>query len=251
MTTPTAPRLDDAHIGPYIADWYLKPRGYLYSGAFGWMHFDGRRWKSTDEAIVAEQVRRAILQLFIDEEQAGADPNRLAAIVKLFSLHRMSAIRTVARNYLAHDGDEFDAHPHLLNVGNGVVDLRDGTLAAHDAKYMFTKVTLTNYYSGATHPDWTKALTAVSAEEGDYLRVRLGQGLTGEPPSDDVLSVLRGAGENGKTTVIDGVRGAGGEYVITLPDRVLLATPGQHPTELMELRGARPHSWRSSPSSDT
>ena len=54
-----------------------------------------------------------------------------------------------------------------------------------------------------------KALTAVPADEvRDWLQVRFGQGLTGYPPPDDVLVLLKGAGENGKSTVIDGVRGA-------------------------------------------
>ena len=52
--------------------------------------------------------------------------------------------------------------------------------------------------------------------------------------------VLKGSGENGKSTVIDGVRGAAGvDYAIPLPDRVLLARTGDHPTELMTLRDAR------------
>jgi len=36
----------------------------------------------------------------------------------------------------------FDRHPDLLNVRNGVVDLRDGTLRPHDPNLMFTKVTM-------------------------------------------------------------------------------------------------------------
>ena len=52
--------------------------------------------------------------------------------------------------------------------------------------------------------------------------------------------VLKGSGENGKTTIIDAVRGAvGAEYAVPLPDRVLLSRPGDHPTELMTLRDAR------------
>ena len=110
---------------------------------------------------------------------------------------------------------------------NGVVDLRDGTLHPHEPKLLFTKATMVAYRAGATHPDWDTALTAVSPEEADWLQVRFGQGLTGHPPSDDVLVVLKGSGENGKSTIIDGVRGAAGvEYAIPLPDRVLLARPG-------------------------
>ena len=204
------------------------------------MCYDGRRWKTVDDAIVAEVVRRAILDLFATEMRGGADADRLKAIAALFSLNRMRSVQTVARNYLARDGEEFDAHPHLLNVNNGVVDLRDGTLHAHDPKLLFTRVTTTDYHAGATHPDWNKALTAITLDEAKWLRARFGQGLTGYPPSDDILVVLKGSGENGKSTIIDAVRNASGvEYAIPLPDRVLLATPGQHPTERSTSRDAR------------
>ena len=68
----------------------------------------------------------------------------------------------------------------------------------------------------------------------------MGQGLTGHPVPDDRLVVLKGSGSNGKTTILDGVREAlGPDYAVALPDRVLLARTGDHPTELMMLRGAR------------
>ncbi len=55
-----------------------------------------------------------------------------------------------------------------------------------------------------------------------------------------MLTFLNGGGENGKTTIVDAVReSVGCDYVVTLPDRVLLANTGDHPTELMTLRGAR------------
>ena len=49
---------------------------------------------------------------------------------------------------------------------------------------------------------------------------------------------LRGGGENGKTTVMTGCSARPREYYTLVSDRVLLAQPGQHPTELMDLRGA-------------
>ena len=121
-----------------------------------------------------------------------------------------------------------------------MVDLRDGSLSPHDPKLLLTKITETEYHPGATHPDWDKALTAVTPEEAVFLQERLGHGLTAYPPSDDRLIVLKGSGENGKSTLMDGVNGAAGfEYAVPLPDRVLLARTGDHPTEMMELRGAR------------
>jgi putative DNA primase/helicase len=231
--------LEDAYIGERIADEYLAYR-YLYTGAFGWMKFDGRRWKPVEEAIVGEVVRQGVIEFHRTEARSGADADRLKKISGLLSSHRLKAILWVAKGYLAVEDEEFDAQPDLLNIRNGVVDLRDGTIGPHDPLLRFTKVTMVDYRPDAVHEDWQQALTALPAEVADWLQLRWGQGLTGHPAPDDVLVVLKGSGENGKTTLVDSVREAvGPDYAVVLPDRVLLARSGDHPTELMTLRGAR------------
>ena len=73
-----------------------------------------------------------------------------------------------------------------------------------------------------------------------WLQIRFGQSITGYPTPDDVMTFLNGGGENGKTTVVDRhPEIARLRLRVTLPDRVLLAKTGDHPTELMTLRGAR------------
>jgi putative DNA primase/helicase len=235
-----APDLDDAHIGPYIAEHYLREEFVFASKAFGWMRFDGRRWEQVDDAPVAEAVRLGVLDLYNRAVANRANTAYLQSVSGLFSAHRMRSILFVARNYLWHGSAEFDAHPHLLNVLNGVVDLRDGNLLPHDRNLMLTRVAMTDYDPDARHDDWGQALTAVPEEVADWLQFRMGQGLTGYQAADDVLVVLRGSGENGKTTIVDGVRNAlAPDHAVTLPDRVLLARTSDHPTELMTLRGAR------------
>ena len=235
-----APDLDDAHIGPYIAEHYLQNEFVWTGRAFGWMRFDGRRWEEVDEAPVAEALRLAVLDLYTRAVRGGALAAYLISLSRLFSTNRMRSVLFVARNHLWRGSAEFDAHPHLLNVRNGVVDLRDGTLRPHDRDLFLTKVAMTDYDADAVHDDWDKALTAVEKEVADWLRLRLGQGLTGYPAPDDVMVVLHGSGDNGKTTIVEGLRGAlAPDHAVTLPDRVLLARTGDHPTELMTLRGAR------------
>ena len=122
-----------------------------------------------------------------------------------------------------------------------MVDLRDGTLYAHDPALRFTKLCPTDYMPGATHADWAKALAALpDAEVRVWLQIRFGQSITGYPTPDDVMAFLNGGGENGKTTMVDAIHeSVGCDYAVTLPDRVLLANTGDHPTELMTLCGAR------------
>jgi putative DNA primase/helicase len=229
----------DAYIGEHLADRHLAGK-YLCSGAFGWMQFDGRRWKGVDDAIVFDVIRRALIEMHQTEAKNGAGPDRLKKISGLLSANRIRAIQVVAKGHLGARGEDFDAHPDLLNVRNGVVDLRTGKLRPHDPDLMLTKVTLVDYVPSATHHDWDHALAALPADAADWMKVRLGQGLTGHAVPDDRAVVLRGSGENGKTTVVDAVRETlGPDYAVTLSDRVLLPRVGDHPTELMDLRGAR------------
>ena len=205
------------------------------------MEYDGKRWVSVPELVIGEAVRLGIIDLYTAEANAHVDPDRLKAISGLFSVSRIFAIVRIAKGYLFVRAEEFDADPDLLNVNNGVVDLRDGSLGPHDPALRFTKLCPTDYMPGATHVDWMKALAALpDAEVRVWLQIRFGQSITGYPTPDDVMTFLNGGGENGKTTMVDAIRESlGCDYAVTLPDRVLLANTGDHPTELMTLWGAR------------
>ncbi|OMC17888.1 phage/plasmid primase, P4 family [Mycobacterium sp. SP-6446] len=230
-------RLEDAHIGERVAREHLQ--GFLHAQGFGWLNYDGGRWEPVAETTVSEVVRQALIEFHRSEALAGAEPARLQQISRMLSAGRIRAITYIAKLCRTAQGG-FDGHPDLLNVRNGVVDLRDGTLSPHDPGLMFTKVTMVDYLPDATHSDWDQALEALPADAKSWLQIRMGQGVTGHPVPDDQLVILKGSGSNGKTTIIDGVREAlGPDYAVTLPDRALLARSGDHPTELMVLRGAR------------
>lgn len=231
-------RLDDAFIGAYLADHYLSD--FIFAVGLGWLKFDGRRWATSSAEVVGEAIRLAVIDFHGREARARRDHVRLKQIDQLLSASRLRSLQGIAKNRLCRMAHDFDNHPDLFNVGNGVVDLRDGTLRPHDRELMLTKVTEVDYRPDARHCDWDQARAALPDDAQSWAQVRLGQGLTGYPTPDDKLPVLRGAGSNGKTTVIDAVRHAvGQDYAVTMPERVLLARPGDHPTELMTLRGAR------------
>ena len=210
-----------------------------------WLEWDGRRWDLCPENAAVEAVR----QWVIDSRDAAYDEMRKgqgdADLIKkwqsLLSRAKLNNIVALARaiDGVATPPNAFDRHPHLLNCGNGVVDLRTGALTAHDPALLITKMTPVNYVQNANHPDWAKALEALPEDVRDWYQYRMGQAATGHPPPDDVLLVQQGGGENGKSTIGIGVAKALGDYYTLVSERVLLASPDAHPTELMDLRGAR------------
>ncbi|MBL8926333.1 MAG: hypothetical protein JNM77_08840 [Pseudonocardia sp.] len=137
------------------------------------------------------------------------------------------------------DAAELDTHHDLLNCHNGVVDLRTGELRPHDPELLITHLAGGDYDPAARCERFEQALNAVGADCREWFQMRMGQAMTGHTPDDDSLVLSTGGGENGKSTVMEAMTRAAGTYYTLVSDRVLLAQPGQHPTELMDLRGAR------------
>lgn len=213
---------------------------FCWSPGYKWMAYDGRVWVSVSDEEFTEHVRQVLKVIRREEEvKAGNDTNRLGQLLRLLGRGTFATVAANLRGVLACTG-AFDEARDLLNVGNGVVDLRTGDLLPHDPAHRFTQITEVHYVPGATHPDWDKALAAVSEGTRGWLQRKLGQGATGHPAADDVLPVLSGTGENGKTTVLLGVQCALGDFCVPLPETMLLAKRGnEHPTEVMTLKGAR------------
>lgn len=215
---------------------------YRWVPGVGWLHWDGRRWASTDDDKVAGAAREWMARQLADSVRGRYDPDE--AKHWLNTARNAGKLHALVRLCKGIDGiraevADLDADPDLLNTPSGVVDLRTGELRPHDRNLMMTKVTAAGYDPAATHPDWERALEAVPADCRAYLQVRLGQAVTGHTPPDDVLLVVQGGGENGKTATLGAVTAALGDYFALISDRVLLAHPGDHPTEMTDLRGVR------------
>jgi P4 family phage/plasmid primase-like protien len=161
--------------------------------------------------------------------------------LNLLNVKKLQAVVTLCRGM---DGvrtrtTDLDAHPDLLNVRNGVVDLRTGELRPSDPDLLMTRVAGVDYIPSMRAPRWTKALEAVHPGCLEWFQLKIGQSATGYTPTDDTMVISHGGGENGKTAVMTAIRRALGDYARTISHRVLIAQPGQHPTELMDLRGCR------------
>lgn len=256
---PVATRFDEGHLTDTVADEVLLGR-YRWVPGLEWLQWTGKYWKpvlsgEVREAIrlwALEQFRRAsLLEIEASARGDDAEARRWSDLrdswKSVLSKAKLTSLTELAsqREGIITDPELLDNQPHLLNAQNGVVDLRSGEFWAHDEhedwvkSLLFTKIAGCAYRPDAKHPDWAKALRALPEDVLGYFQLRLGQGITGEPPRDDVLPVCWGGGANGKSTIMAGVAGAIGDFFTLVSDRVLLASVGQHPTELMELRGAR------------
>lgn len=236
----------DSFLAADVADDVLDGR-YRYVTGLGWMRWDGRRWKECDQRHPAEALREWAVTKYraalgSEQNKPGETPREvLEGWRELLKVSKQAAVMRLAAGIegVLTDATDMDTHHDLLNVHNGVVDLRAGELRGHDPDLLMTKVTRAEYRRGYRHVDWSKALEAIPGQARDWYQVRMGQASTGHMTPDDLLIVAHGDGSNGKTTVVEPITQALGDYYELLSDRVLMANPDAHPTELMDLRGAR------------
>jgi putative DNA primase/helicase len=230
--------LSDARLADRVADAVLTGQ-FCWTEGLGWLKWDGRRWASVPEAAPVEAVRRYFIEWHGRAARRGADTTLLKALSGLLSRTKIANVLALTKGIVLADAADFDRHPDLLNVGNGVVSLTTGILAEHDPALLMTKITAVDFHANAVHADWRAALAAVPPEVGDWLQVRVGQAASGHMTPDDLLVIGQGGGANGKTTIFGGILRALGDHAVIVPERVLLTNPGDHPTELMTLLGAR------------
>lgn len=246
----TAPRPSDQFEDSFLAETVARDvliGAYRYVPGVGWKAWTGRVWRACDDLEVADEVRRwAVGQYGAALDQERSEPGSVPtdSIVGWRRALKANKQETVLRMAMGVSGvfttpEELDPDPDLLNVQNGVVDLRTGELLPSDPGYLMTRIAGAEYRVGYTHPDWNKALEAVPESVRPWLQLRLGQATTGHTPPDDLLVVSQGSGENGKSTVNTATDIAMGSYYTLLSDRVLMADPSAHPTELMDLMGVR------------
>lgn len=218
---------------------------YLYTGGLGWMRYQGNRWSEVNEAAVVEEIRTWAKHQWEEvleehkQDQSQEVRNRIDDWRRVLTSSRLKALASLARGPLLQSAEAFDAHPDLLNTPNGVVDLRTGELLDPDPAYLMTKSTGVPYDPTASSTDFDQALEALPHDVQGWYQIRIGQAFTGYMAPDDVMIVQQGGGKNGKSTLAVPIKRAAGTYYVLVSDRVIMGRVDQHPTELMDLKGAR------------
>jgi len=236
----------DAFLVEPLASEALEGK-YTWAAGLGWLKWSGMVWSPVSDVDPTEAVRQWCSGKFdaVLAEQAKDKSKNLTAQIAgwrgVLSRSRISALTQLARGVIGVQSDaaEFDADPDLFTVTNGTVHLPTGTLRPHDPADRITLCAGTEYRPGYTHPVWDKALSALPETVHPFYGDRMGQSITGYKTPDHKLIISHGDGENGKSTLTAIMNAVCGGYGRQIADRVLLAQSGDHPTELMDLRGLR------------
>jgi putative DNA primase/helicase len=212
---------------------------FCWNRSRGWLRYDSGVWRSCSDEHFREYLRSLLLGYWKKSGESEFGSSASGALRSLLAANKNKNYESLLRGKLEVLDHEFDKFHELLNVKNGVIDLRDGSLGPHESKNYFTSSSPVEYFPEANHPDWSEALKAVPEYALEYLQVYLGQACSGWVPREDYILIFLGGGRNGKSTLVHLPRIVLGGFATSVSDRILSAREGDHSTELTDLMGRR------------
>ena len=209
-----------------------------------WFSWDGRRWAGEDTLRAFDLARKVAREMSVqarfDEELQPQQREKVA--LSIASAKTIAAIERLARADRVHavTSDLWDRDPWVLNTPTGVLYLNTGKIGPHVPDAYQTKLTSAGI-SGECLA-WMAFLARVTADDGElqaFLQRFVGYSLSGST-REHALLFLYGLGGNGKSTFINALLGAFGDYAIVAPMETFMESfVSRHPSELAMLRGAR------------
>src|SRR5215218_9119011 len=235
---------NDAGNAERLADRHGANLRYCYPWG-SWLVYDGTRWHVDDRGTVVRLAKDTARSIFEEAKEAPDDETAKRLGKWASSSLSESKLRSMISLAQSEPGipilpEEMDASPDLLNVLNGTIDLRTGKLREHRREDLITKVAPVDYDPDGIAPTWAAVLERTLPSEGvrQFFKKLCGYAITGDV-SEHILPVLYGTGANGKSTVLNALLEAAGEYGMQAAPDLLVAKRGAHPTEIADLFGMR------------
>jgi putative DNA primase/helicase len=205
--------------------------------------WDVARWAEDTTGAVDRLAAETVRSIY-DEAEHEPDPDVRKALARHAiaseARSRIDAMGALARSKVPVKPEELDRDPWLLNCSNGTVDLRTGDLREHSREDLITKFVPVEYDAEAEAPIFEAFLERVLPSEAlrGFVQRVFGYAALGVV-TEEILVIFHGTGDNGKTTLMNVILEALGDYAIQAARDLLLAKRGTHPTELTDLFGTR------------
>lgn len=221
-----------------------------------WLVWDGSRWKRDVLQRATSFAKATVLSIYDEIGQIAGGSDEAVAMrgeVAKWAARSEAGPRIREMVKLAESNpqvavspDVFDRDPWKLNVKNGVLDLKTGDLFKHNRDDLLTKLSPVEFDLDATCPNWEAFLRLVLDNDTElikFLQRVIGYALTGSV-EEEAFFILHGSGQNGKSTLINTIRGLLGDYSIALmPDTLMSAgrggLSGSAREDLARLKGTR------------
>jgi len=216
----------------------------LYAHGVGWHTWDGARWSPDRDGTAMraavstlKAARRELAHMEDDERKALADDLR-----QVESKPGLSGVMSIAGclRPLAVAAGRLDADPLLFNAANGTVDLSTGDIRPHDPRDLITKVAGCGLDLDEHGPEFSRFVSEIlpDREVLGFVQRTFGYAMLGAV-REHTLPIFVGTGCNGKSTLLDALGDAFGDYAISADPEMLVERGGAHPTGQADLLGVR------------
>ena len=210
-----------------------------------WLFWNGLKWEKNGGKFAArlltEEIALDMRMIAAQEDDKKRQREFFNAAKRLGQRIGTEGAMYAAEGRALTEEDTFDSHPHLLNVANGTLHLKSGTLRAPNREDYLTKQTRVGYHANAACPRWEAFLEQILPDKTlrGFIQMAAGYSLTGSV-QEQCLFFLHGTGANGKTTLVEALLWVLGDYGRKIGPDLLLPkrTRGAAP-EIVGLRGVR------------
>lgn len=219
-----------------------------YCRAWGqWLIWDGCRWKPDSIGRIDQLAKETVRGIFEEAARANDQNDRTRLSKWAVSSQRRAVLSNMVKLAETEPGvpvepHQLDADPWLLNVPNGVIDLKTARLMPHHPDRLMTKLAPVEYDPRAKCPRWDRFMLEVMAGDADkvaYLQRAAGLSLVGAL-IEHVLFLLYGTGRNGKDTFLETLHDVLGDYAYSAePELLLIKKQESHPENIASLQGRR------------
>jgi P4 family phage/plasmid primase-like protien len=215
-----------------------------------WYAWKGSHWAESANAVVTQLAISTVKAMYGEAAKLSDDGRRASLVkhaLKSEAVSRIEAMIKLAESdpAIQCDVSDFDSHAHLLNVANGVIDLRDGALLPHSREFMLSTCIPVAYDRSAKSPIFERFLRRIFAGDSvlmEYVQRAIGYSLTAET-SEHVFFLCYGEGSNGKSTLLETIQGLLGELAGTIRTEALMqhkfTSHGGHNEDIATLLGKR------------
>lgn len=243
---PPAFHPTDVGNGQLFAQQHREQVRYCF-GLKQWLVWDGQRWKPDTDGGVMMVAKRTARSLYGLAEREPDDVRRKALVrwaAESETERRLKSMLSLAQSEpgIAIEAERLDADPLLLNVANGTLDLRTGTLRPAQRADFITKLVPVDYRPDAVCPEFERLLHRLFDHVPavrHYLQRVFGYSLTGLT-SEQCFFIFHGIGANGKSTILRAILDLLGDYATTTRPETFLTKRGDGiPNDVAALAGAR------------
>jgi putative DNA primase/helicase len=216
----------------------------IFAHGLGWHIWDGARWApdrdgSSTRAVV-KVAKSALRELEYLEGQEQKD--LFTDVKRIESAAGIRGVLDIAGSLhpIAVAAGRLDADPFLFNTTSGTLDLRTGETREPNPQDLITKVAGCGLDLNAHGPHFEKFVDEIlpDAQVRGFVQRLIGYSMLGAV-REHVLPLFTGTGQNGKSTLLDVLSDAFGDYAISAEPELLVDRGGSHPTGQADLLGAR------------